>query len=83
MNCIFCKGDSSQSLSGEHVIPESLGNTEHILKAGIVCDQCNNYIASKVKAARPLPGRSTRERKRSRKSPIRKTEAVARAKDRL
>jgi hypothetical protein len=48
MNCIFCKGDSRGSRSVEHVIPESLGNTEHILKAGIVCDQCNNYFATKV-----------------------------------
>ncbi len=48
MNCIFCKGDSSRSRSREHVIPESLGNTEHVLKPGIVCDQCNNYFASKV-----------------------------------
>ena len=48
MNCIFCKTDSSESRSLEHVIPESLGNTEHVLKTGIVCDQCNNYFASKV-----------------------------------
>ncbi len=48
MNCIFRKGDSGGSRSVEHVIPESLGNTEHILNPGIVCDQCNNYFASKV-----------------------------------
>jgi hypothetical protein len=48
MNCIFCKRDSSKSRSVEHVIPESLGNTEHVLEPGIVCDQCNNYFASKV-----------------------------------
>lgn len=48
MNCIFCKGDSGGSRSVEHVIPESLGNTEHILNTGIVYDQCNNYFASKV-----------------------------------
>ena len=48
MNCIFCKADSTASRSVEHIIPESLGNTDHILKAGIVCDRCNNYFALKV-----------------------------------
>jgi hypothetical protein len=48
MNCIFCKADSSESRSVEHVIPESLGNIEHVLKPGVVCDSCNNYFASKV-----------------------------------
>ena len=48
MHCIFCKRDSSTSRSIEHVIPESLGNTEHVLEAGVVCDQCNNYFASNV-----------------------------------
>jgi hypothetical protein len=32
----------------EHVIPESLGNIEHVFLPGVVCDQCNNYFASKV-----------------------------------
>lgn len=48
MRCIFCKCDSSNSRSVEHVIPESLGNTEHVLERGVVCDGCNNYFASKV-----------------------------------
>lgn len=48
MNCIFCKTDSTQSRSLEHIIPESLGNKEHILPPGIVCDACNNYFASKI-----------------------------------
>lgn len=48
MRCIFCKTDSSESKSVEHVIPESLGNTEHILPKGAVCDKCNNYFARKV-----------------------------------
>lgn len=48
MRCIFCKQDSSTSISVEHIIPESLGNTDHILPAGIVCDGCNNYIAREV-----------------------------------
>jgi hypothetical protein len=30
------------------VIPESIGNTEHILPHGVVCDKCNDYFARKV-----------------------------------
>ena len=48
MRCIFCKKDSCNSRSVEHILPESLGNEEHILPAGIVCDRCNNYFASSV-----------------------------------
>jgi hypothetical protein len=48
MRCIFCKGDSTGSRSVEHIIPESLGNIEHILPRGVVCDPCNNYFARKV-----------------------------------
>lgn len=38
------------STSEEHIVPESLGNTEHILPPGWVCDSCNNYIAREVEA---------------------------------
>ncbi|QPB20201.1 HNH endonuclease [Rhizobium sp. 007] len=48
MWCVFCEHDASKSRSVEHIIPESLGNKEHILKRGIVCDKCNNYFASKI-----------------------------------
>src|SRR5229473_3930495 len=48
MRCIFCKGDSTQSRSVEHIIPEALGNIEHVLPRGVVCDGCNNYFARKV-----------------------------------
>lgn len=48
MRCIFCKKDSSDSVSIEHVIPESLGNKKFTLPKGAVCDSCNNYFASKV-----------------------------------
>lgn len=48
MNCLFCKQDSSGSRSVEHIIPESLGNKDHVLRPGIVCDSCNNYFAIKV-----------------------------------
>lgn len=48
MRCIFCKNDSSNSKSVEHIIPESLGNKSHILQKGIVCDGCNNYFGNKI-----------------------------------
>ncbi len=46
--CIFCKSKSAAFTSIEHIVPESFGNTEHILPRGVVCDSCNNYFASKV-----------------------------------
>jgi len=48
MRCLFCKQDSFDSNSVEHIIPESLGNTTAILPKGMVCDKCNNYFARKV-----------------------------------
>jgi hypothetical protein len=48
MRCIFCKNPSDNSVSVEHIIPESLGNISHILPKGWVCDTCNNYIAREV-----------------------------------
>lgn len=46
--CIFCNKDASSSRSLEHIIPESLGNEEHTLPPGVVCDACNNYFASSI-----------------------------------
>lgn len=48
MRCIFCRLPSDQSRSIEHIIPESLGNTSHVLPRGVVCDSCNNYFAHQV-----------------------------------
>lgn len=48
MRCLFCKADSSASRSREHIVPESFGNTEHVLEPGVVCDGCNNYFARNV-----------------------------------
>jgi HNH endonuclease len=45
MRCIFCKNESHNSVSVEHIIPKSLGNIDHILPKGILCDSCNNYFA--------------------------------------
>jgi hypothetical protein len=52
VNCIFCKQASDHSKSIEHIVPESLGNKEHYLPKGIVCDKCNNYFANKIE--RPM-----------------------------
>jgi len=48
MRCIFCKNDCSDSKSIEHIVPESLGNKEHILPPKIVCDKCNHYFSLKI-----------------------------------
>ena len=48
MRCIFCKNDSTNSKSVEHIIPESLGNKNNILPKGVVCDNCNTYFGSKI-----------------------------------
>jgi len=48
MKCFFCRCDSSDSKSVEHIIPESLGNRKYILGKGIVCDKCNNYFAREI-----------------------------------
>jgi len=48
MQCLFCKNDSSDSRSIEHIIPESLGNLRSTLPPGVVCDKCNNYFSRKV-----------------------------------
>lgn len=48
MRCLFCKSDSRNSRSSEHIIPESMGNTTQILPPGLVCDSCNAYFAKEV-----------------------------------
>jgi hypothetical protein len=48
MNCLFCKQKSDKSRSIEHIIPESLGNKNHVLPKCFVCDNCNQYFAIKV-----------------------------------
>ena len=48
MKCLFCKEPSDRSTSQEHIVPESLGNKSHVLVKGVVCDKCNNYIATKI-----------------------------------
>jgi hypothetical protein len=52
VRCIFCKCDASDSRSVEHIIPESMGNAQHVLPPGVVCHSCNQYFARKVE--RPI-----------------------------
>ncbi len=40
--CLFCGRSDGGFVSAEHVIPESLGNREWTLPAGVVCDRCNS-----------------------------------------
>jgi hypothetical protein len=46
--CIFCKGDTLTSRAREHIVPASLGNEDHLLPQGMVCDKCNNYFGRKL-----------------------------------
>lgn len=48
MRCIFCKQNSSETKSIEHIIPESLGNKSFVLPKGYVCDKCNNYFSHEI-----------------------------------
>ncbi|WP_457095226.1 HNH endonuclease [Mycobacteroides abscessus] len=48
--CLFCQGNSSLSVSVEHIAPESLGNSSLVLPPRVVCDTCNNYFARKVES---------------------------------
>ena len=46
-NCLYCKAEESFT-TVEHVIPESLGNDDLLLK-GDVCDVCQAYFGKEVK----------------------------------
>jgi hypothetical protein len=48
MQCIFCRTATLGTEPREHILPESLGNTDHVLRRGLVCGACNNYFSSKV-----------------------------------
>lgn len=47
MQCVFCKSDGPFTI--EHIIPESLGNDDLVLKDQ-VCSNCNNYFSREVEA---------------------------------
>ena len=48
MRCLFCKENSDNTKSVEHIVPEALGNKNYILPKGYVCDKCNNYFSREV-----------------------------------
>lgn len=48
MKCIFCEQETNGLEPIEHILPESMGNTKHVLRRGLVCGKCNNYFASKI-----------------------------------
>ncbi len=63
MHFLFCKANTHDySHSVEHIIPESLGNTDHTLPRVWICDPCNNYFARKIEKPflEPPFGESTR-----------------------
>jgi hypothetical protein len=49
--CLFCRQRDGGFTSQEHIFPESLGNTEHLLPVGVVCDRCNHGVLSALDAA--------------------------------
>jgi hypothetical protein len=62
VRCVFCKRYSDRSSSVEHILPEALGNKDHTLPPGWVCDGCNNYFSREVEKPflDTLYGRSSR-----------------------
>ena len=48
---MFCRRGDGGWTSREHVIPESMGNTELILPPGVVCGRCNSGVLSEVDQA--------------------------------
>lgn len=49
--CLLCRRRDVAFTGREHVIPESLGNIEKVLPAGVVCDRCNNQVCAPLDQA--------------------------------
>jgi HNH endonuclease len=49
--CLFCLRSDGGFRSREHIFPEALGNHEHVLEPGLVCDRCNNGPLASADAA--------------------------------
>jgi len=47
--CIFCLKESDEFNIIEHIVPESLGNTEDLL-TNTVCDKCQNYFGKEIES---------------------------------
>lgn len=57
MRCIYCLQTVGPFTNEEHIIAESLGNSDDILPPGFVCDPCNEHFGSNVEepALRAMP----------------------------
>jgi hypothetical protein len=49
--CLICRRSDGGFTTEEHVIPESLGNTEKLLPPGVVCDRCNHEVCAPLDEA--------------------------------
>jgi hypothetical protein len=49
--CLLCRKADGGFTSEEHILPESLGNTEKILPPGVICDRCNNEVCAPLDEA--------------------------------
>lgn len=49
--CLICRRSDGGFETEEHIVPESLGNTEKILPPGVVCDRCNNGLCASLDEA--------------------------------
>src|ERR1700755_1925849 len=49
--CLICRRSDGGFSSVEHILPESIGNTEKILPVGVVCDRCNHGPLSQIDRA--------------------------------
>lgn len=47
--CVFCRSDSAQFTTREHILPESLGGGDWaVLPKGLLCDECQNQFGSEI-----------------------------------
>jgi hypothetical protein len=46
--CIYCKVDSSSSVSVPHAFPQGLAQNRLVLPVGVECDRCNQYAGRRL-----------------------------------
>jgi hypothetical protein len=49
--CLICRRSDGGFSTDEHIVPESLGNTDKILPPGVVCDRCNHEVCAPLDEA--------------------------------
>jgi hypothetical protein len=49
--CLICRRSDGGFTTEEHIIAESLGNTDKILPPGVVCDRCNHEVCAPLDEA--------------------------------